>query len=91
MNPILYMILNTILNTNETLLGGKKVRLWKTCEKNNCLSHLISFAVICVSLLVIVSVSCYPYYIKHWSKQKDLLPYIDTSNKLKVNSITWNE
>ena len=85
MNPILYMILNTILNTNETLLGGKKVRLWKTCEKNNCLSHLISFAVICVSLLVIVSVSCYPYYIKH------LLPYIDTNNKLKVNSITWNE
>ena len=35
----------------------------------------------------ILVISCNYYYTKHWSKQKHLLPYHDTSNKLKEINI----
>ena len=75
-----------VLNTTEILLNYKKI----TCEKSNCLIHIISLVIICLSLLFVISISCYFYYTKYWSKQKHLLPYHGTSNKLKgidINNI----
>ena len=42
---------------------------------------LLTFVLIAMPLLIIVNIYC--YFIKHRSKQKYLLPYHDTSNKLK--------
>ena len=72
-----------ILNTTETSLDDEKV----TCKKNNCLIHTISLAILWLLVLVIVLISSYFYYKKHRSKQKRLLPYHDTNNKLKIIDI----
>ena len=55
-----------ILNTTETLLDDKKV----TCEKSNCLIHIISLVIISTLLLTVVSTGCCYYYTKYWKKQK---------------------
>ena len=49
---------------------------------------LLTFVLIAMSLLIIVNIYC--YFMKHRSKQKYLLPYHDTSKKLKeidINNI----
>ena len=51
--PFLY-----ILNTTETSPDDKKV----TCEKNSCLIHTISLAIVGLLLLAVVSICCYYYY-----------------------------
>ena len=36
-----------------------------TFEKSNCLIHIISLVIICLSLLFVISISCYFYYTKY--------------------------
>ena len=50
-----------MLNTTEILLNYKKI----TSEKSNCLNHIISLVIICLSLLFVISISCYFYYTKY--------------------------
>ena len=50
-----------MLNTTEILLNYKKI----TNEKSNCLNHIISLVIICLSLLFVISISCYFYYTKY--------------------------
>ena len=64
----------------ETLLNNKNV----ACAKSNYLIHTTSLMVICLLLLVVICVTCYFYYKKYQSKQKHLLPFHDTSIKLKI-------
>ena len=59
-----------ILNTTETLLVYKKV----ICVKNVCLIYTILLVVICI-LLVVISISFYYDYTKHWTKKKCSLSY----------------
>ena len=66
-----------ILDTTETLLNDKKVAF-----SSNCLIHVISLVIICLLLLVVICVSCYFYYTKNLPRQKHLLPFNDTTNKL---------
>ena len=44
-------------------------KLVSTCEKNNCFTHTILLVIICLSLLVVISISCYYYYTRHWIKK----------------------
>ena len=67
-----------ILNTTEAT--DKKV----TFEKSNCFMHTFLLETICLLLLVVICVSCYFYYTKYRSKQKHLLPFHDTSIKLRI-------
>ena len=69
-------------NTDEVSLDDEKV----IYEKSN---SLISLVIICLLLSVVISTSCC-YCTKHRSKQKHLLQYHDTRNKLKgikINNI----
>ena len=50
-----------MLNTTEILMNYKKI----TSEKSNCLNHIISLVIICLSLLFVISISCYFYYTKY--------------------------
>lgn len=73
-----------IINKMETSLDDKKV----TREKNNCLTHMICIIITCLLLSIFIFVSCYFYYIKHQSKQKNLLTYDNNSNnKFRVIDI----
>ena len=54
-----------ILNTTETLLDDKKY----TCEKRNCLIHIISLVITCTLLLTVISTGCYYYYTRYCKKQ----------------------
>ena len=65
-----------ILSTTETLLDNKIL----ICE-NNCLFHFLSMVIIGTLLLAAVSIGCYYYYTRYW-KNKDLLPFYNTSIKL---------
>ena len=67
-----------ILNTIETIHDNKAA----ICE-NNWLMQTMSLVIICTLLLASVSIGCYYYYTRHWKKEKHLLPFSDTSNKLK--------
>ena len=56
-----------ILNTTEISLDDKKV----TCEENNCLINMISFAILCLLLLALslslaLSIGCHYYYTRDW-------------------------
>ena len=53
-----------ILNTTETSPDDKKV----TCEKSNCLIQTILLVNICLSLVIVISISCYYYYTRDWIK-----------------------
>ena len=55
-----------MLNTTETSLADKKV----TYEKNNCLIYTISLVIKCLLLLVVISISYYYSYTKHWIKRE---------------------
>ena len=59
-----------MLNTTETSTDDKKV----TREKSNCLIHTISVVIICL-LLIVISISCYYNYTKHWIRKEYALPY----------------
>ena len=50
-----------MLNTTEILLNYKNI----TSEKSNGLIHIISLVIICLSLLFVISISCYFYYTKY--------------------------
>ena len=78
-------------NSKESIkcvsLNNRQCQARPTREKCNCLIHTISLVIICTLLLTVVSVGYYYYYTRDWSKQKHLLPYGDTNNKLKVFDI----
>ena len=74
-----------ILKTTETVNKNKNV----ACVKINCLIQTISLVIICLLLLIVICVSCYFYYTKHWPKQKHLLPFQDTSIKLDIKNVSW--
>ena len=59
----------------------------KTCKIEN-FYLLLAFPLISILLLVIFSVHYYYYHIKHQSKQKQILPYYHSNNKLKGINIT---
>ena len=59
-----------------------------TCKMDNFYVLLI-FLSITIFLLIIVSIYCYYYHIKHRSKQKQILPYQHSNNKLKDISTTY--
>ena len=60
-----------MLNATETSSNDKK----RACKKNNCLIHTISFVIICLLLLAVVSIDCYYFYTRDWSKKEHLLSY----------------
>ena len=69
---------NEILITIKTLLENKTA-----IRVNNFFIHTISLIILCTFLLTVVFISCYFHFTKHRLKQKHLLLYYDTSNKLK--------
>ena len=49
---------------------------------------LLAFLLITMLLLIIDGIYYYYYHLKHRSKQKQILPYHDSNDKLKYISIT---
>ena len=68
-----------ILNTTETSLDDKKV----TSKKDNCLIHTISLIIICLLLLAAVSIGCYYYYTRYWTKKEYVVSCSYKMNYLK--------
>ena len=64
---------------------SKKKYLNKNCSNKKYFNKFLYFTHLFLSITLVlrVTVSIYCYLIKHRSKQKLLLPYHDTSNKLK--------
>ena len=52
------------------------------CETTNLYVLLAIFLLTTIILLIAVSIYC--YLIKHWAKQKHLLPFHVTNNKLTI-------
>ena len=73
--PFLKLVLaceDEILNATDTSFKHKKV----TREKNNCLIHTNSFAIISLLLLVIICISCYYYRTLHWIKKEHVFSHL---------------
>ena len=60
-----------LTNTTETSLDDIKV----TCEKNNCLIHMILVVVKCLLFLAVFPIGCYYYYTKEMTKKENVVSY----------------
>ena len=62
----------------------KKQKLFQQIlmKRNQNFYILHEFLLITIALLIVVSIYC--YFIKHRAKQKHILPFHDTYNKLRV-------
>ena len=75
---------DSVITWNEIIEETKTIRTNfneknATCEIEN-IYILLAFLLITIALLIAVSIYCYP--IKYWAKQKQLLPFHATRNKL---------
>ena len=69
---------------------GKNKNICSKCWKTNNFYILLAFLLVTIALLIAVSIYC--YLIKDKSKQKDLLPYYVTNDKLtndELINILW--
>ena len=55
-----------ILDTTDTI----SITYVKETCKNNCLIYIILLKIMCLILLAIVSISCYYYYTRYWTKRE---------------------
>ena len=65
--------------------SGIKDKLFQKKGASTRFYILLTFLLITITLLTAVSIYC--YMINYQPNQKDLLPYYDTSNKLKLINI----
>ena len=64
-------------NNSRTFLNEEKA----TCKTHNFYTLLLFFLII---IALLIAVIIYSYLIKYWAKQKHLLPFQFTNNKLKI-------